>query len=73
MSRDEKLYIKDIHECCQRILQYSKTLEYGDFCKDQRTVDAVLHNLLVIGEAVKNLSVQFLENIQIFHGKRLKV
>ena len=72
MSRDERLYIKDIHECCQRILDYSKALDYGKFCKDQRTVDAILHNLLVIGEATKNLALRFLEKHPAIPWKKIK-
>ncbi len=72
MSRDEQLYLQDIFDCCQRILKYSKALSYKDFCNDQRTVDAILHNLLVIGEASKNLSNQFTEKHASIPWKKIK-
>jgi uncharacterized protein with HEPN domain len=53
VSRNVKLYLHDILGACQKIHLYSNNLNYKTFCKDQKTVDAVLHNLLVIGEAVK--------------------
>ncbi len=72
MSRDEKLYLHDIYECCEKILEYSKSISYGDFCNDRRTVDAILHNLLIIGEASKNLSKHFIEKYPGIPWKKIK-
>jgi hypothetical protein len=47
-------------------------MSYGDFCKDQRTVDAILHNLLVIGEASKNLSNRFISKHDSIPWKKIK-
>jgi len=55
MSRDSKLFLDDIRESCSRILRYTHGLSYADFDADDKTVDAVLRNLAVIGEAVKQL------------------
>ena len=55
MSRDFFLYIEDIYESCLRILDYGghKTLDL--FQNDQLTYDAVMHNFMIIGEAIRHI------------------
>jgi uncharacterized protein with HEPN domain len=55
MSRDLKLYLEDIIEAIRKIRSYTVLLSFEEFCGDERTVDAVIRNLIVIGEAVKNI------------------
>ncbi len=58
--RDEKLYIKDISECIERIESY--TLEGKDEFDHNRIIqDAVIRNFEIIGEATKRLSQEFRE------------
>src|SRR3990172_5533262 len=56
MSRDESLYLADIQESCEKVLRFTEGLTYKDFIPDDLHLDAVLRNLEVIGEAVKNVS-----------------
>ena len=56
MSRDESLYLADIQESCEKVLRFTEGLTYKDFIHDDLHFDAVLRNLEVIGEAVKNVS-----------------
>ncbi len=55
MSRDPTLFLEDIRESCAKILRYIEGLSFEDFCADEKTLDAVIRNLIVIGEAVKKL------------------
>ena len=55
MSRDPALFLEDIRESCAKILRYTEGLSFEDFCADEKTLDAVIRNLIVIGEAVKKL------------------
>ena len=55
MSREPSLYLADIEESCRLILQYTGGMTADQFRADRKTVDAVLRNLEVIGEAVKHL------------------
>lgn len=56
MSRDYKVYLDDILESISRIRQYTSELRSADtFVKDQKTFDAVIRNLEIIGEAVRNI------------------
>ena len=53
--RDIRLFIIDIMESIQKIELYTHETSYEAFLKDDKTKDAVLRNLEVIGEAVRNL------------------
>ena len=55
MSRDPRLFLEDIRDSCQKILRYTQGLTFEQFKTDEKTVDAVLRNPAVIGEAVKRL------------------
>ena len=55
MSRSLSLYLEDIIEAIRKIHSYTSLLNFEEFCVDERTIDAVIRNLIVIGEAVKNL------------------
>jgi uncharacterized protein with HEPN domain len=50
-----ELYLEDIIEAIRKIRSYTVLLSFEEFCGDERTVDAVIRNLIVIGEAVKNI------------------
>lgn len=55
MYRDPILYLEDILDAIRKIREYVAEINYEDFCGDEKTVDAVIRNLEVIGEAAKNL------------------
>jgi uncharacterized protein with HEPN domain len=56
MSRDFKLYLDDMIDAVTAIQTYTTGYDYQTFVNDQKTVDAVLHNLAIIGEAATKLS-----------------
>lgn len=60
MSRDFKLYIADIIQCCDRIDEYVIEHTFESFSDDYKTIDAVARNLEIIGEAVKNIPKEML-------------
>jgi uncharacterized protein with HEPN domain len=51
--RDWKIRIKDILDSSARIQEYTDGLSYEQFQADKKTIDAVLRNLEIIGEAVR--------------------
>jgi uncharacterized protein with HEPN domain len=53
--RDWRLYADDILESCAKIRRFVAGMTFEAFLADDRTRDAVVHNLEVIGEAAKNL------------------
>ena len=54
--RHYNLYIEDILECIGKIKKYTKGVTFKQFSKDQKTIDAVIRNFEIIGEATKQLS-----------------
>jgi uncharacterized protein with HEPN domain len=54
MSRRKwKLYVEDILESLDLVKQYIGSMDSGDFKEDRKTIDAVVRNLEIIGEASK--------------------
>ena len=53
--RDTRLLLKDILTALDRIDLYTKGMDFKAFVADEKTVNAVIYNFLVIGEAVKLL------------------
>lgn len=54
-SKDWRVRIDDILEAIDRIRRYTRGLDEAAFCADDRTVDAVVRNLEIIGEAAKKV------------------
>jgi len=52
-KRNLLLYIDDIFDSCNKIQKYTDGYTYTKFKKDIKTVDAVIRNLEIIGEASK--------------------
>jgi uncharacterized protein with HEPN domain len=50
-KRTPKLLLEDIQESAERILEYTKTVTFEEFAKDNKTIDAVIRNFEIIGEA----------------------
>jgi uncharacterized protein with HEPN domain len=62
MSRhDWWLFVSDMQEAITKIALYVDAMTFADFQTDTRTVDAVVHNLLVIGEAARCLPASIKE------------
>ncbi|MBI3996604.1 MAG: DUF86 domain-containing protein [Candidatus Omnitrophica bacterium] len=55
MSRDSKVYLEDILEAIRKIRSFTQGLSLAALSQDAKTLDAVIRNLEVIGEAVKRL------------------
>ena len=53
--RDWRIRIEDIVEAASAIAGYVQGLTYEDFAEDRKTVDAVVRNLEVIGEAARHV------------------
>lgn len=54
-DRHFRLYLEDIHLSIKRILDYVDGMDYLRFKQSYITVDAVVRNFEIIGEASKNL------------------
>jgi uncharacterized protein with HEPN domain len=54
-DRQWKLFVSDIQSAIEKVLSYTAGMDKNQFMKDHKTYDAVLRNLEIIGEAVKNI------------------
>jgi uncharacterized protein with HEPN domain len=54
--RKDSDFIDDIEESSEKIVLYTAKMSFDDFCDDSRTIDAVIRNLEIIGEATKSIS-----------------
>ena len=55
MSRDYRLFLEDIQMGCDKIQRYTGGLDCESFLEDEKTFDAVLRNLEIIGEATRHI------------------
>lgn len=64
MKREDRtyiMYLEDINLAMARIAEYIYGYSFIQFKQDYKTVDAVIRNFEVIGEASKNLPKEFKE------------
>jgi uncharacterized protein with HEPN domain len=55
-ERDWRLRIHDITDAIEKIQKYT-----NEFCADDRTINAVLRNLEMIGEAARHVAAHVIE------------
>lgn len=55
-SRHDRLYLYDIMECCKRVADYIDGVREEHYHANPMLQDALVRNIEVVGEAVKNLS-----------------
>lgn len=61
-KREPNLLVEDIIESGKKILEYTINLSFEDFIKDEKTIDAVVRNFEIIGEAANRLPDNFKDN-----------
>jgi uncharacterized protein with HEPN domain len=58
MPRDSSVYLEDIVTAAERIAAYAADHTRESFGNDAKTIDAVVRNLEIIGEAVKQVPAE---------------
>ncbi|MBA7598548.1 hypothetical protein ES703_05566 [subsurface metagenome] len=58
-EKNVKIFLQDVLEASEKVTIYTKDMSFEEFTRDEKTKDAVLRNLEVIGEAVKNIPEDF--------------
>jgi uncharacterized protein with HEPN domain len=54
-KRGIRLYLEDIQDSIRKIERYTRSSDFEKFSRDEQMIDAVVRNLSIIGEAVKNI------------------
>jgi len=55
LKRDPRLYLDDIFDAIEKIENYVEDLSFEEFSEDSKTVDAIVRNFEIIGEATKRI------------------
>jgi uncharacterized protein with HEPN domain len=58
-KRDNSLLVGDIVESGKKIISYIGEMSFDEFTKDSKTVDAVIRNFEIIGEAASRLTEDY--------------
>ncbi len=56
--RSWRLWAEDILQALETIHDYTRDMDRDDFIRDRRTIDAVLRNLIVVGEASRKMPAE---------------
>jgi len=63
-KRDARYLLEDIVECAEKIWSYTEGMSFEAFVADGKTVDAVVRNFEIIGEAVSQLPREIKDKYQ---------
>ena len=55
MQREPKVYLEDIYYAAVKIEKYTRGFTFDEFVDSELVSDAVIKNILVIGEVTKNI------------------
>lgn len=69
---DTLLLLDDMLQSAQKIKRYTKDLDYDLFLADDKTIDAVVRNFEIIGEATNRIDPVFRENNPVIEWKRIR-
>jgi uncharacterized protein with HEPN domain len=61
MSKDEEVLLNPVLEAIEHIDKYTEDMTREEFLEDEKTQDAVIRRLEIIGEAIKNMPKEFRE------------
>ena len=71
-SRTPILLIEDIIDSGNKIPEYTNNLSFADFISDNKTVDAVIRNFEIIGEAANRLSDDYKDSHSTIDWHRIR-
>lgn len=70
MKRRNLLLLEDILDANEKIASYTDEMSFGDFMSDDRTMDAVIRNFTIIGQAARIIPKEFQsKHLEIEWGK----
>ena len=57
-KRDIDLYLQNIKTAIRKIKSYTRGMSFDDFRHDDKTIDSVVRNIEIIGEAANNIPIK---------------
>ncbi len=70
MKRDDNVYLLHILDAIGLIEEYTRGMSENEFLSNSMARDAVIRQIEIIGEAARNISDEFQENIQFYRGEK---
>ncbi|MBI2471312.1 MAG: DUF86 domain-containing protein [Planctomycetes bacterium] len=70
-KRDYVLFMEDIVEMIGKIDRYTQGKSFKDFSEDEKTIDAVIRNFEIIGEAARNIPKEIQEKYPYVEWKEM--
>jgi uncharacterized protein with HEPN domain len=71
VQRDDTVFLEDIVEACGRIARYTEDMTLEQLRSDQKTLDAVIRNLEILGEAAKKIPDELRERLPTIEWRRI--
>ena len=71
-KRDTILLLEDMLQSAKRIKRYTENLDLNSFILDDKTIDAVVRNFEVIGEAANRIDPDFRDRNPEIEWKRIR-
>ncbi len=71
-KRDTSLLLEDMLQSAQKIKRYTKDFNYESFLSDDKTIDAVVRNFEIIGEAANRIDPDFRDNTPEIEWNRIR-
>ena len=71
-KRDTLLLLDDMLQSAHKIKRYTNGLNYDSFLTDDKTIDAVVRNFEIIGEAANRIDPDFRESNPEIEWKRIR-
>jgi uncharacterized protein with HEPN domain len=59
--RSWEFRILDIIEAIESVIEYTAEMTYDQFAHDRKTIDAVVRNFIIIGEAANNIPDELIQ------------
>ncbi len=58
MSRDWRVYLADMVAGCEKVLRFTAGMTRAEFFEDEKTHDAVVRNIQIVGEGAKHIPLE---------------
>lgn len=71
-KRDTLLLLDDMLQSALKIKRYTKDIDYDSFLADDKTIDAVVRNFEIIGEAANRIDPDFQNQNPEIEWKRIR-
>ena len=71
-KRDVLLLLDDMLQSAQKIKRYTKGIDYDSFLNDDKTIDAVVRNFEIIGEAANRVDPDFRDSNPEIEWRRIR-